>query len=169
MRQKGPDEERRFGLIDKTGMEVVSLIYDYMIPHMGTPGVYLGVCGDRTDIIDCGRVVGHIKGFYRVHPTDRYISAECGGENIPYSGRAARGGKEALFDLSGKMILPPRYESVRPQGDFAGVRDGGKWGVVGLPGGNLIVPLIYDAIGMFDEEGYAIARYDDDSFVIHID
>lgn len=68
------------------------------------------------------------------------------------------------------MILPPKYERVIPKESFAAVSDGDKWGVVELPGGSIIIPLVYDSISpAFDEKGYSIARSGDDSFVIHID
>ncbi len=152
-------EAWRYGLIDRAGREAVPPIYDRIHVMYSVPGIYLGVNGDRAVIIDGAagcRISGEIRGNF-IRPRGRYVGAICGGH-------------EALFDLSGKMILPPKYERVIPKESFAAVSDGDKWGVVGLPGGSIIIPLVYDSISpAFDEEGYSIARSGDDSFVIHID
>lgn len=155
----GAAGKRRFGLIDKMGREAVPLEYDMIYCFYKTPGMFLALRADRAEILDCGdgcRVISEISGYSGFRSIGNYIAA-------------VRDGKWALFDLSGKMVLPPEYEVVVPQGKIARVRDGGKWGAVGLPGGNLIVPLIYDSIGMLDDDGYAIARADDDIFVLHIE
>ncbi len=152
------DGKRRYGLIDKTGREAVPLEYDMIYRFYKNPGVLLAVRADHAMILECSdgcRVISEISGYDSPRPRGNYIAA-------------VRDGKTALFDLSGKMVLPPEYDVVRPQGRVACVRDGGKWGAVGLPGGNLIVPLIYDSIGELDDDGYAIARADNDIFVLRI-
>ncbi len=149
----------RYGLIDKSGRETVPPIYDRIHIMYSVPGMYLGINGDRVVIIDGAkgcRIAGEIRGSL-IRPSGRYVGAICGGY-------------EALFDPSGKMILPPKYERVIPKEIFATVSDGDRWGVVGLSGGSIIIPLVYDSISpAFDEEMYSIARSGGDSFVIHID
>lgn len=110
----------------------------------GRPG-YVDLSG--VEVIPAGcRIAGEIRGNF-VRPSGKYVGAICGGH-------------EALFDPSGKMILPPKYERVIPKEIFATVSDGDRWGVVGLPDGSIIIPLVYDSISpAFNEKMYSIARY----------
>jgi hypothetical protein len=62
-----------------------------------------------------------------------------------------QGGKSGFIDHSGKIVVPPKYETVRGrfQEGFVRVELEGNWGFVGATGKEL--PIKYDSVDDFEE------------------
>ena len=56
--------------------------------------------------------------------------------------------KWGIRTVKDQIVIIPTYEDIQPWTEEAAkVKSNGKWGVIGLPGGNIIIALDYDFIG----------------------
>lgn len=64
------------------------------------------------------------------------------------------GGKWGLVDISGKELIPPRYDELENFHDgLALVKLNGKYGFIDIRG-KVVIPTIYDSLGIFfSDEG----------------
>jgi smc-like protein len=67
--------------------------------------------------------------------------------------------KWGIRTVKDQIVIIPTYEDIQPWTEEAAkVKSNGKWGVIGLPGGNIIIALDYDFIGEL-ENGTANITY----------
>lgn len=137
----------KWGVIDKSGKEVIPFIYDringnfdgdsYVIAQVGAESVMLDKTGKKVTFPEFDNVPGN---FYRT----------------AYS-PARKGDKWGLIDKKGRVIIPFEHEAVQWESEgLVPVKKNGKWGSMDLKGQWKIVPQFDN--GPRFEKGFAVVQ-----------
>jgi hypothetical protein len=137
----------KWGVIDKSGKEVIPFIYDrisgnfegdsYVIAQMGTQSVMLDKTGQKVTFPEFDNVPGN---FLRT----------------AYS-PARKGEKWGLIDKKGKVVIPFEHEGMLWESEgLVPVKKNGKWGSMDLKGQWKIVPQFDN--GPRFEKGFAVVQ-----------
>jgi hypothetical protein len=134
-----------WGFIDISGKEVIPLKYRSVLAfNHGLGGVTLrNAKGTSMGYVDkTGKQIGPMEAEYNFEYQDYGLFLESSGDKV------------GLYDITGKNIVPAKYDACRATGEntFA-IRINGKYGFIDKTGKEL-VPAKYDEVGNFSE-GFA--------------
>jgi hypothetical protein len=146
-----PDNKLKWGMLDKTGKEILPFIYDYeKLPYYKyTSGGY------SFHIFKEGNKYGVINSKLDVIIPAKYLQLQFTSSSSLIV--AFKDNKIGLYDTTGKIISPFIYAGI---GEFskgiASVSLNGKWGMMNLVC-KLVIPAIYDEEFVF-EGGMAVVK-----------
>lgn len=137
------EKDDLWGLIDTMGREVYPSICHY--PQEFSDGTTFVEDNGMYGIIDTAGKI--ILPFISHRPTD-FVD----GIAAIYD---KDGNLTACADFNGIHPLPEPYNEYSRQGEFVIVERDGKYGVLNLKKRQLIIPILYDEVGLFSPEGFA--------------
>ena len=147
----------KWGLIDKTGKEIIPLKYDG-IDNFSKDGLAKVTLNGKDGFIDkTGKEIIPVKYDYIDDLKDELV-------------RVQLDGKWGVVDKTSKKIITPiKYDSIDTflQDGLAQVSMGGKYGFIDKTTGEEIIPVKYDKISNFSEDGLAKARIGKEGFYIN--
>jgi hypothetical protein len=129
----------KWGIVDKTGVELIPAIYDYLLNFPYDDEVTPAKFNDKWGLIDTTGtiVIPLIYDTIMILPQGRAI--------------VELNGKCGFVNKTGTIAIPPKYDNVFSWNKFVKVELNDKWGLV--EGHDVeILPIIYDAIYFIDEK-----------------
>lgn len=161
------EKDAKAGFVDKYWRLVIPPVYDFVFPFNGGQVLakrdgkwfFINRSGKRVAGLACDEVIDANKDYsiIGVKTNGKYSLITKTGKLIktfPYESASKEfqvglwamksGGKWGFVDMSGKVVIPYRYEASQYFKDgYAAVKENGKWGFVDRQG-RIAVPLEYE-------------------------
>ncbi len=126
-------KDGQYGLIDKTGKEVVAPEFDAI--------EFFGGARDRVGVLqnDYWGIIDKESGELIITPQYDLIKSFSNG-----LAAVKTKGKWGAINMQGQLVIPQIYDDLRGFSEgFIKAQEDGKWGLIGYDGG-IIAPFIYD-------------------------